>query len=157
MNSPDHPGGLRSASQDDQLCFALHLAADAVMKSLSPHLREMGLSFTQYVVMLALWREGPLTIRDLVQRSHATRGQIEHATDRLEAADLVVRIRCESDPAMIRVAPTRAGAELEDVAARAQQSVACRSGLGVEQIAALRATLLALADTLSGEGAVSKS
>lgn len=143
------PGPVRATALQDQLCFALYAATDAVMRTFRPQLREIGLSYPQYVVMLALWRDGPLAIEALAERTSCPAHAIERVVDRLEAADLVVRLRFECDPRIVRVAPTRAGAELEEAAARAQGVAACRTGLDAEQIAALRATLQRLAASLA--------
>ena len=55
----------RTCSLDRQVCFALAVASRNVIGLYRPLLEPMGLTHPQYLVMLALWEENPLTVAEL--------------------------------------------------------------------------------------------
>jgi DNA-binding MarR family transcriptional regulator len=141
--SDDHHLGL-----DDQLCFALYAATHAVLRAYRPHLRRIGLTYPQYLVMLALWRDGPLAPDRLVARLGMTPAALARALDRLESSDFVFRLRAWDDGRVTCVAPTQAGADLEQAAAQAQANVRCSAGLSPDACAELRDRLRVLSAAL---------
>lgn len=130
---------------DDQLCFALFAATRSVLQAYAPLLREIGLTYPQYVVMLALWQDGPSAVDRLAERTGLGPAEMGPILDALERADFVIRLRGAGDRGAVRVAPTRAGDELESVAAKAQARVCARTELDPESYADLRDRLKALA------------
>jgi len=135
---------------DDQLCFALYAATRAVDGAYRPLLSRIGLSYQQYVVMLALWQDGPLAPDALARRVGETPGALAQTVNRLEASDFVIRLRDAEDGRVVCIAPTRAGAELEREASEAQAAVRCRTLLEDAEHDALRAQLKALVAAVSG-------
>ncbi len=53
---------------DKQLCFALYGAAHAFTRAYKPLLSPLGLTYPQYVVMMALWEEDDLSVKTLGER-----------------------------------------------------------------------------------------
>ncbi|SFL58216.1 MarR family winged helix-turn-helix transcriptional regulator [Methylorubrum salsuginis] len=138
---------------DDQLCFALYAATNAVVRAYRPLLGELGLTYPQYLVMLALWQDGAAPAHTLAARLQLGASAITPLVDRLEAAGLVTRAR-GTDRRVVLVALTEAGRRLEEKVAVAQQAVVCRTGLEEDSLAALRQELKALADRIAGSGSV---
>ena len=116
-----------------------------------PLLGELGLTYPQYLVMLALWQDGVTAVHHLAARLQLTSSAITPLVDRLEAAGFVTRIRAV-DRRIVLVALTEAGRLLEDQVATAQQSVVCRTGLGDRELADLRQELKDLADRVAAAG-----
>jgi MarR family transcriptional regulator, organic hydroperoxide resistance regulator len=141
----------RGLRLDDQLCFALYAATNAVVRAYRPLLGELGLTYPQYLVMLALWQDGVTAVHDLAARLQLTSSAITPLVDRLEAAGFVTRARA-SDRRVVRVALTEAGRLLEDRVATAQQAVVCRTGLDDRDLADLRQELRDLADRVAATG-----
>jgi DNA-binding MarR family transcriptional regulator len=135
---------------DDQLCFALYAATHSVLGAYRPRLRRIGLTYPQYLVMLALWQDGPLPPDRLAERVGMTPAALARALDRLESSQFVFRLRSRDDGRVTRVAPTQAGADLEQAAAQAQADVRCAAGLSTEACADLRDRLRALSGALEG-------
>ena len=52
----------------NQLCFPLYAAARSVIGLYTPHLKPLGLTYTQYIVFLALWERDGLTVGELCDR-----------------------------------------------------------------------------------------
>ncbi|MFK5595670.1 MarR family winged helix-turn-helix transcriptional regulator [Methylobacterium sp. HMF5984] len=129
---------------DDQLCFALYAATNAVVRAYRPLLGELGLTYPQYLVMLALWQDGVTAVHDLAARLQLTSSAITPLVDRLETAGFVTRARA-ADRRIVLVALTETGRLLEDKVAVAQQAVVCRAGLGERNLADLRQELKDLA------------
>ena len=143
----------RGLRLDDQLCFALYAATNSVVRAYRPLLGELGLTYPQYLVMLALWQDGLTAVHDLAARLQLTSSAITPLVDRLEAAGFVTRARA-SDRRVVLVALTEAGRMLEDRVAIAQQAVVCRTGLGDRDLADLRQELRDLAESVAAMGMV---
>lgn len=134
---------------DDQLCFALYAATNAVTRTYRPLLGALGLTYPQYLVMLVLWQDGAKSIRGIATRLQLGPSAITPLVDQLEAAELVTRVRGGSDRRIVVVELTEAGRHLEDAAAIAQDAVVCGTGLTDEALAALRQTLVDLVDRIA--------
>ncbi len=139
---------------DDQLCFALYAATNAVVRAYRPLLGELGLTYPQYLVMLALWQDGAMPVHDLAARLRQAPSAITPLVDRLEAAGFVARARA-ADRRVVLVSLTETGRLLEDKVAVAQQAVVCRTGLGEHDLAGLRQELRDLTDRIAATDAVS--
>ena len=130
---------------DDQLCFALYAATNAVTRAYRPRLEALGLTYPQYLVMLVLWQDGPSTMQRIADRLMLGQNAITPLVDRLCQAGLVTRNRDESDRRVIRIELTEDGRTLERPAAAVQHEVACDTGLSEADLAVLREELLVLA------------
>ena len=135
---------------DDQLCFALYDASRAVTRSYGPMLAELGLTYPQYLVMLALWESGPLTVGELGSRLHLDSGTLTPLCKRLEAAGLVRRVRDADDERRVRVELTDEGSALRAEAAEIPVRLFGRYGLDVAEARSLVATLHRLVEAVSG-------
>ena len=138
---------------DDQLCFALYAATNAVVRAYRPLLAELGLTYPQYLVMLALWQDGTTPVHALAERLRLGSNAVTPLVDRLETAGFVTRAR-GTDRRVVFVALTQAGTELEGTISAAQQSVVCRTGLGDRDLAELRQELKDLTDRIAASGTV---
>ena len=75
---------------DDQLCFALYAATNAVVRAYRPLLLELGLTYPQYLVMMALWEKEDLSVGDLGALTDAGRALEE------QAAKAQHQVRCQT-------------------------------------------------------------
>ena len=138
---------------DDQLCFALYAATNAVTRAYRPLLAGLDLTYPQYLVMLVLWQDGPSASRAIADRLQLPANAVSPLIDRLEAAGLVERKRESGDRRVVPIHLTQRGMALEGAAATAQGSVVCRTGLDPDALGRLRQDLHALADRLGQEAA----
>lgn len=136
------PGKLRL---DDQLCFALYAATNAVTRAYRPLLARIGLTYPQYIAMMVLWQDGSCPIGQIAERLQLPPHAVSPLIDRLEAAGLVRREHDRCDRRIVRVALTPNGAALEQAAFVAQQAVECATELDPDVLAAVRGELTALA------------
>lgn len=107
---------------DHQLCFALYSASLAMTKLYKPLLDELGLTYPQYLAMLALWESDGLSVSELGQRLHLDSGTLTPLLKRLEAAGLIARIRAVEDERRVHISLTAAGRRLR---ARAEKIPGC--------------------------------
>ena len=139
---------------DDQLCFALYAATNAVTRSYKPKLAKMGITYPQYLLLLVLWQDGSRTISDIARRLKLPANGITPVIDRLENAGLVLRRRDPEDRRVISIHLTAEGVALEHEAAQAQLSVVCETQLDGAALRALRDELHAMVQRMKNSQSV---
>jgi DNA-binding MarR family transcriptional regulator len=133
---------------DTQLCFALHDASRAIAASYRRGLAPLGLTYSQYVVMLVLWEHGPTTMGRLCRELHLDSGTLSPLLQRLEERGRIVRHRRPEDERTVEVACTPEGEALREPTLAVQRRVQAETGLEIGDLARLRGELQALADHL---------
>ena len=135
---------------DDQLCFAVYAAAQAFNRLYRPLLARLGLTYPQYLVLLALWEQDGLSLGAIGARLGLDSGTLTPLLKRLERVGLVRRRRHSGDERRLLVELTPQGAalrrEAEAVPPLVLQAVACTDG----ELAELRRALWALRGRLLG-------
>jgi DNA-binding MarR family transcriptional regulator len=126
---------------EQQVCFALSVAARSVVAVYRPLLEPMGLTHPQYLVMLALWQHAPLSGRDLSALLQLDPGTLSPLLKRLEAIGYLRRERNPADERSLAVTLTPAGRALRRQAEQIPPAVVQRLGLPVEDLHRLHAAL----------------
>jgi MarR family transcriptional regulator, organic hydroperoxide resistance regulator len=126
---------------DRQVCFALAVAARNVIGLYRPVLEPLGLTHPQYLVMLALWEDSPVTVRALGRLISLEPATLSPLLKRLEAAGLVTRERHPDDDRALAITLTDRGRRLREKALDVPPQVVERLGMGLEELEALRAAL----------------
>jgi len=134
---------------DDQMCFALHAASRSITAVYRPLLEDLGLTYPQYLVMLVLWQEGAVSIKQIAQALHLDYGTLTPLLKRLEALGFIARRRRPEDERSVEVALTEAGDAARQRAAGVPVEISRALGLDAAQTAALRDLLRAVADNSS--------
>ena len=101
-----------------QVCFALSVAARNVVAVYRPVLEPLGLTHPQYLVMLALWQHGSLSVKELSQLLQLDPGTLSPLLKRLESAGLLRRERNPEDQRNLALTLTDAGQALRVQAER---------------------------------------
>lgn len=138
----------RSATLDEQLCFALYAASRAMTGRYRPLLDELGLTYPQYLVLLVLWEQGDSPVTAIGQALQLETGTLSPLLKRLETAGMITRTRQAGDERSVLVALTDSGRALEAEAAAVQGEVGAATGMSLAEIADLRATLHVLTGRL---------
>ncbi|QHA09384.1 MarR family transcriptional regulator [Streptomyces broussonetiae] len=125
----------------DQLCFALYAASRSVTTRYRPLLDKLGLTYPQYLVMLVLWEQDPVTVRDLGDALQLESSTLSPLLKRLEAAGLIHRERRAEDERSVAVRLTRAGADLREKARTVPLAIGEAMGLTPEQDATAKQLL----------------
>ena len=100
---------------DRQLCFALYSASLAMTKLYKPLLAPLGLTYPQYLVMMALWEGDGLTVSQLGERVALDSGTLTPLLKRLETAGLLQRLRDTADERRVLLRLTAAGRRLRKI------------------------------------------
>ncbi len=139
---------------DRQLCFALYSASLSMTKLYKPLLDPLGLTYPQYLVMLALWERDGETVGQLGARLYLDSGTLTPLLKRLEAQGLLQRQRDAADERRVLLSLTPAGRALRERAEAVPRSVACATACELDEIAQLTRQLQALRRRLqSAQGA----
>ena len=97
---------------DSQLCFPLYAAARKVVNHYTPCLKPFGITYTQYIVLLALWESGSATVGDLCRRLYLDNGTMTPMLKKMEEAGFIARSRSKQDERVVTVTVTEAGWDL---------------------------------------------
>ncbi|WP_435885421.1 MarR family winged helix-turn-helix transcriptional regulator [Streptomyces tauricus] len=134
---------------DDQLCFALYAASRAVTARYRPLLDELGLTYPQYLVMLALWEQDSISVRDLGNALQLESSTLSPLLKRLEANGLLRRERRAEDERSVALHLTEAGVRLQDRANTVPLAMGDAMSLTPEQDATAKHLLRLLTTNVS--------
>jgi DNA-binding MarR family transcriptional regulator len=134
---------------DLQLCFALYASSNLMTRLYRPLLGPLGLTYPQYLAMMALWETSPQTVGALGRRLSLDSGTLTPLFKRLEKVGLVVRRRDVEDERRVLIELTDEGQALHDKAASVPLAVLCQLPLSTEEAIALKDMLTRLAAGLS--------
>ena len=127
---------------DLQLCFPLYAASRAMTRAYAPLLEPFGLTYPQYLTMLAMWAsDEPPTVGELGERLRLDSGTVTPVLKRLEASGLVERRRDPSDERRVIVSLTEQGDALQDDVADVPTSLFESVGMTVDDGVELRRLL----------------
>ncbi|WNG18923.1 MarR family transcriptional regulator [Cystobacter fuscus] len=131
------------------LCFAIYSAGHAFNRAYRPLLQELELTYPQYLIMLLLWRQDGMAVKDLGERLFLDSGTLTPLLKRLESAGLVKRERDARDQRVVLISLTPAGHELRARAAKVPQAMAEAIGRSDEDRASLQREIIRLRDMLN--------
>ena len=133
----------------NQLCFALYAATNAITRAYRSRLSHIGLTYSQYLVMMVLWEADGSTVKNIAQQLHLDSPTITPLLKRLESAGFLNRQRNANDERVVNIFLTDAGRNIQARVAEMQKGVACQTGMQETQFIELRSTLHELIDTLN--------
>ena len=151
MNDSAKPSGISALNHlalDNQFCFALYSASHAMTKTYKPLLDKLGLTYPQYLVMLVLWEQDGILVKDIGARLFLDSGTLTPLLKRLEGNGLVARNRDPGDERQVRISLTAAGRTLRERARDIPSAVLCASKSEVAALARLRDELSAIRNDL---------
>lgn len=134
---------------DQQICFALYGAAHAFTRAYKPLLDPIGLTYPQYLVMMALWEKETSTVKALGEMLGLDSGTLSPLLKRLEHAGLITRKRGTVDERQVLVALTPKGANLKKEGVKIMAAIGSATGCGLEELVQIRDRVNALKDSLS--------
>ena len=135
---------------EDQLCFPLYACSREVIKHCRPELDALGLTYTQYIVMLVIWAEKTVSVRDLGRRLYLDSGTLTPVLKTMEKNGLITRRRSQEDERVLMVTVTQQGMDIQPQAQKIPGVVTDSLGLTQEERAVLH-TLLYKILASSGE------
>jgi MarR family transcriptional regulator, organic hydroperoxide resistance regulator len=124
-----------------QVCFALVVASRSVLGIYRPLLEPLGLTHPQYLVMLALWSETPLSVGRIGSLLQLDSPTLSPLLKRLQSAGLITRTRSGDDERQVHIDLTDDGRALREKALAIPPAVVDRLGMDLSELVSLHAAL----------------
>ena len=99
---------------DNQLCFRLYTASRLLTQAYHPLLSQYGLTYPQYLVLLALWEKDAQPVNDIAKRLFLETNTVTPLLKRMENEGLLERARGKEDARQMIVTLTRKGWALQE-------------------------------------------
>lgn len=126
---------------DNQLCFALYSTSLAMTKLYKPLLDQLGLTYPQYLAMLALWEQDGVTVGELGARLCLDSGTLTPLLKRLEAGGWIARTRAADDERRVLVTLTPEGRGRRKQAVAIPKQLASAIACSAQELGELRQRL----------------
>ncbi len=139
---------MASPRLDDQLGLALYTASRAMIAAHRPLLADLGITYPQYLVMAALWEDGPSSVGHLCQRLSLDSGTLSPLLKRLEATGYVTRRRSAADERRVEIALSPVGDGLRQRAAHVPEQMFAATGMSIDDTEELRDALQHLTEAI---------
>ena len=133
---------------DNQLCFALYSASLAMTKAYKPLLDALELTYPQYLVMLILWQQDGIALKDIAQKLFTESGALTPVLKRMQDMGLLLRSRSVHSERTLEIRLTDKGRELKQQALKVNETVALSCGMELTQMQQLRDQLIHLRQQL---------
>lgn len=134
---------------DNQVCFALYSAANAVVRAYRPLLKTLDLTYPQYLAMLVLWSGDQISVKTMGEQLHLDSGTLTPLLKRLEAKGLIRRERSETDERIRVLSLTDSGKELKQQAKAVPLALICQADMPKEELLQMKSSCETLLANLS--------
>lgn len=118
-----------AARLNDQLCFALYSASNRLTAIYRPILEPLGLTYTQFVVMMALWESDGISITELAAHTGLSKATMTPLLKKLEMKSLIQMERIIGNDRQKKVIVTTTGMKLATKSMAATKEAFCATGL----------------------------
>ena len=122
---------------ENQVCFPLYACAKELVRQYGPYLKELNLTYTQYIVMMVLWEKETVSSRELAACLHLDYGTLTPVLKRLEQAGYLTRARTAEDERLLTLTLTNKGRALKANAVTIPPVIAECMGLTMEEFGTL--------------------
>ena len=133
---------------NNQLCFSLYAATNSITRYYRFYLKEIGITYPQYLVLITLWESSTSTASEIGAILKLDLPTITPVLQKLDAMGFIVRKRSEQDNRVVLVSLTKKGLEIEKTIAEIQNKVACKTNLTDDEFNKLKNTLNELTETM---------
>lgn len=135
----------------NQLCFPLYACAKEVVRSYTPFLEPLGLTYTQYVAMMVLWEHHSIGVKEMGELLFLDSGTLTPMLKKMEQRGWLTRERSKSDERRVVVTITPEGEQLQERAQDIPGRVAQCVSLGSEDMIELHGLLGRLLNSLKAD------
>jgi len=132
----------------NHLCFAFYSMSHAFSRAYRQLLDPLGLTYPQYIVLVVLWEQDKLTVKDIGERLYLDSGTLTPLLKRLESMGHIRRVRDKQDERQVRIELTETGRGLQEKAKDIPQKLGCMLGLPTEELRALNEQISKLRSNL---------
>lgn len=114
---------------ENQLCFSLYVCSKEIIKKYKNLLDPFGLTYTGYIILMALWEKDDVTVKELGKRLYLDSGTLTPMLKKLETLEYIKRIRSSSDERNVYIQLTDQGRDLKMKALDIPKSMICNLDL----------------------------
>ena len=125
----------------NQLCFPLYVCSKEIVRQYKPFLDEVGLTYTQYITMMAFWEKNETNVKDLGKTLFLDSGTLTPVLKTLESKGFITRERSKEDERNLLVKITNEGLNLREKCSEIPQKVGCCVKLDKEKAMQLKSIL----------------
>ncbi len=122
-----------SLKLSNQVCFPLYACSKELVSQYTPYLKKLGLTYTQYIVMMVMWESLSVSSRDLAARVHLDYGTLTPVLKKLETTGYITRRRDPEDERLLILELTDKGEAVKDEALKIPPCIASCVGLNEEE------------------------
>ena len=122
---------------NNQVCFPLYACSKELVRKYGPFLKELDLTYTQYITMMVLWEREVTSSRELASCLHLDYGTLTPVLKRLEQAGYLKKERASDDERTLTLTLTKEGKKLKEKAVNIPPAIAKRMGLTKEEFETL--------------------
>lgn len=102
---------------ENQLCFPLYAASREILRMYTPLLKELDLTYTQYIAMMVLWEKNEVTVGEIGKKLFLDTGTLSPLLKSMEKKNLLKRTRDSKDERIVKIRITNEGEALKEKAA----------------------------------------
>ena len=132
---------------ENQLCFPLYAAARNVTNLYTPYLKPLGLTYTQYIVLLVLWEKDQIPVGEICEKLWLDSGTVTPLLKKLQAEEYIEKRRSEEDERVVMITLTEKGRDLQERAKDVPSRVGSCIGLSQDKAQTLYTLLYELLGT----------
>lgn len=133
---------------ENQLCFPLYACSKEVVRLYTPFLKELDLTYTQYIAMMVLWESETISVSELGKKLFLDTGTLTPLLKKLEQKKLITRNRSQLDERVVMIQITIEGIELQEKASSIPEKVGSCLPLSAEEAMTLYRLLYKVIDQL---------
>ncbi|REA57618.1 MarR family transcriptional regulator [Dyadobacter luteus] len=122
----------------NQLCFPLYALSRKITSHYLPILEKLGLTYPQYLVMLVLWDEHKLSVKELGERLMLDSGTLSPLLKKLQEKHLLTRTRSREDERVVLIELTDTGLSLKNMATGVPNDIMCSLQISIEEMDQMR-------------------
>ncbi|MBL6962784.1 MAG: MarR family transcriptional regulator [Bacteroidetes bacterium] len=126
---------------EDQLCFPLYASSHMITRMYQPYLKEIGLTYPQYIVMLVLWENRHLTIGELGEKLFLNSNTLSPLISKMKEKGLLTKQRSSTDERTLEIALTHNGKKLRTAAEAVPQKLLHSLKMPIEELLQMRTLL----------------
>ena len=124
---------------DKQLCFSVYVLHREIMQRYRPILKDIGLTYPQYITMMALWEKDDLTVNQVGEILQLDNGTLTHLLKRLESKGYLTRKRNTEDERVVKIHLTEKGQKIKEKATCIPMELATEMKVDLEELKQLKA------------------
>jgi DNA-binding MarR family transcriptional regulator len=133
---------------EGQLCFSLYSVANALTRQYRPLLKNFDLTYPQFIVLLALYEEDDISLKELGEKTLFDSGTLTPLVQKLESKDFLKRVSIKEDERVKKVILTEKALEIKEKVIDLPNQLRCSMHMNDEELTTLRKLSLKLLDDL---------